>query len=444
MTSHGKGFLVWRGGVGQYRRRVPADLEHLDPRKEIRISTGERDPVAAATVAARINAEIERHWRSLADAASRGQTASSEAENLESAIRAARSIGVAYRPAAEIAAGPLADLVDRLAILEDRFGISTDGLSTVGPEPARALVTAVLGGAQRPRVRLSELFATFEALAADRLVGKSDDQVRKWRNPRLRAVANAVDVIGDKPLDEISRSDAIELRSWWIDRVVEEGYDQGSGNKDLGNLAAMIRTIDEAWRLGLENPFEGLRIAGARHNPRVPFDPDLVRARILPGDLGSLNGEARGVVRMCAATGMRPSEVVGLTKERILLDAVLPCVEIRPDGRQLKSHAAARDMPLVGVALDVMREFPDGFPRYRDSPDALSAVVNRALTAAGLRPTAAHTLYSLRHTFKDRLIAIEAPARIQDALMGHAVREIAYGAGPSLAQRAEWLWKVWG
>ena len=101
-------------------------------------------------------------------------------------------------------------------------------------------------------------------------------------------------------------------------------------------------------------------------------------------------------------------------------------------------------MPLVGQALEVMQEFPAGFTRYRESPDSLSATVNKALGAAGLRPTPGHTLYSLRHTFKDRLIALEAPPRVQDALMGHAVGEIEYGSGPSLEQRASWLKRVWG
>ncbi len=91
-----------------------------------------------------------------------------------------------------------------------------------------------------------------------------------------------------------------------------------------------------------------------------------------------------------------------------------------------------------------MKAFPGGFPRYRDAPDTLSATVNKALGAAGLRPTPDHTLYSLRHTFKDQLIAIEAPERVQDALMGHAIREVKYGAGPSLEQRAKWLARVWG
>ena len=33
-----------------------------------------------------------------------------------------------------------------------------------------------------------------------------------------------------------------------------------------------------------------------------------------------------------------------------------------------------------------MREQPDGFPRYRDKGDVLSALVNKALDVRGLRP----------------------------------------------------------
>jgi hypothetical protein len=178
----------------------------------------------------------------------------------------------------------------------------------------------------------------------------------------------------------------------------------------------MMNSLDEAHRLKLSLPFAGIRVAGERHNPRIAYDPAFVRTRILPGtELGGVNAEAAAIVRMIAATGMRPSELVALTRERVVLDAPIPHVQVRADHRQLKNAHSERDMPLVGIALAIMRQFPDGFPRYRHTPDTLSATVNKALGAAGLRATPEHTLYSLRHTFKDRLIAIEAPERVQDA-----------------------------
>lgn len=252
-------------------------------------------------------------------------------------------------------------------------------------------------------------------------------------------------VIGDKALAALTRDDGLDFRAWWLDRVEDGGLEPGSANKDLGHLAKMLDALNEAWRLGLQNPFSGLRLSGDRHTPRIAYDAAFVREHFLAaGALGGLNADARGIVVLVAATGMRPSEAAGLLPERIRLSDNIPHVQIRPDGRQLKTRASARDMPLVGVALELMREFPGGFPRYRETPDSLSATVNKALGAAGLRPTPGHTLYSLRHTFKDRLIAIEAPPRVQDALMGHAVGEIEYGAGPSLEQRAAWMALVWG
>lgn len=425
-------YLQQRGGVWYYCRRVPADLAHLDPRRFVRASTKKRDLVEATAIARRINAETEAYWQALS--AGHGTGPDGAAERYQRAVGLARTLGVAYRPAAELAAGDVSEIVRRVELLEARQMTAS-----------RPAVEAVLGGADKPPVTMSGLFGAYEGHARDRLRGKSADQVRKWRNPRLRAVANFVDVIGDKPLAAVTRDDALDFRAWWLDRVTDEDYEPGSANKDLGHLAKMVAALNDAWRLGLANPFADLRLSGDHHNPRPAYKAQFVREHFLaPGALATLNPEARGISILVACTGVRPSEAVTLTAERIRLSDNIPHLQIRPDGRQLKTRHSARDMPLVGVALELMREFKAGFPRYRESPDSLSATVNKALGAAGLRPTPAHTLYSLRHTFKDRLIAIEAPPRVQDALMGHAVGEIEYGAGPSLEQRALWLARVWG
>lgn len=46
-----------------------------------------------------------------------------------------------------------------------------------------------------------------------------------------------------------------------------------------------------------------------------------------------------------------------------------------------------------------------------------------------MRPSPSNTLYSLRHTFKDRLRDIGAPEEIIDELMGHKTRGPKYGRG---------------
>lgn len=155
-----------------------------------------------------------------------------------------------------------------------------------------------------------------------------------------------------EPDASAGKAEALDFRAWWLDRVRDVGYDQGLANTDLGYIATMVHTLEAAWLLKLSLPFKGFRIAGEKHNPRVPYDPDFVRTRIPPGtEFASMNSEACAVVVIVAATGMRPSEIVGLTAPRIKLDAAIPRVEIRPDLRQLKTVHSQRNIPLVGRAL---------------------------------------------------------------------------------------------
>ena len=76
---------------------------------------------------------------------------------------------------------------------------------------------------------------------------------------------------------------------------------------------------------------------------------------------------------------------------------------------------------LTGVSLKVFRTFPDGFPRYRESSARLGGVVNKCLEEKGLRETAGHSLYSLCHSFEDRMLAAGIDDRIRRDLSGHAL-----------------------
>ncbi|KMO32218.1 hypothetical protein VQ03_26460 [Methylobacterium tarhaniae] len=100
--------------------------------------------------------------------------------------------------------------------------------------------------------------------------------------------------------------------------------------------------------------------------------------------------------------------------------------------------------PLVDIALPAMRAQPDGFPRYHDKAPQLSALIDKVLRGRNLLPGPGHSLYSLRHTFEDRLTAVEAPEKVMAALMGHKFHRPRYGAGPSLEQeqKQEWLQRI--
>ena len=176
---------------------------------------------------------------------------------------------------------------------------------------------------------------------------------------------------------------------------------------------------------------------------RMPFETEFIQHKLLAtGALDALNEDARYVLYVVAETGMRPSEVVNLQEDAIRLDAKIPYVKVQPDGRRLKTEDSEREIPLVGVALAAMKLRPQGFPRYRDKSSSLSATVNKFLRVNGLRPTKDHSVYSLRHSFKDRLVAAEAPDSLIDSLMGHKTYKPKYGRGPSLELKLKYLQQI--
>ena len=63
--------------------------------------------------------------------------------------------------------------------------------------------------------------------------------------------------------------------------------------------------------------------------------------------------------------------------------------------------------------------------------------MNKFLRQNGLLESEAHTAYSLRHAFEDRLLEQGSDDRLRAELMGHKYSRPAYGRGGSLALKAK-------
>src|SRR5690606_34678926 len=129
-----------------------------------------------------------------------------------------------------------------------------------------------------------------------------------------------------------------------------------------------------------------------------------------------------------------------LFPSNIKLDAAVPHLAFEErddpeDPRELKSAASIRVVPLVGVALEVFRRFPDGFPRYREREETLSQLVNKYLRNNGLTPTPSHTLYGLRHSMEDRMKDAGIGDDLRRIILGHRIDREEYGTGGSLEWR---------
>lgn len=425
-------YLRKRGATWFYVRRVPSRFQAYDKRRIVKITTTVKvadDPhgSAAAAVAKKIDKETVAFWNTLVN----GTSAEGE-KQYKAAVDYAQRLGFQYLSATEISAKlPANEVAKRVAVVKS------------ASEPVLPVaLQSLLGGVDVPEIKASQLFEKFAELQKANTIGMSKDQVRRWRNPRIKVVREFVECVGDKPLRNITNSDALMFRQQWVDRVQRGEVKVDTANKQFNYLNAMFRSVNKTARLGLDDVFAGMAIGANMQASRNPWtNEDIERNLLNPENLAGLNDEARAILLVMVETGLRPSEICGLLPKRIHLDAPVPYVEIRPDIRRIKTRQSERDMPLVGVSLEAMKQFPEGFPRYRTNSATLSATVNNYLLANKLRKESV-TMYGLRHSFEDRLTAVDAPEKMIAMLMGHRHQRPKYGKGAELEHKQEWLERI--
>lgn len=298
-------------------------------------------------------------------------------------------------PIDQVAQLPLERLLDRIDAIANR---------DQHPDPVQA--AAVLGTTQPPAITVEQALEIYWGLAKDKTFGKSPDQIRRWENPRKKAARNFVAVVGNKPLKEISADDMLEFRDYWQERIEISGLTPSTANKDFVHLGDILKTVNRMKRLGLDLPLGGLAFKEGEKNPRPPFSDEWIQTKLLkPEALMGLNPEARAILIGMINTGYRPSEAACAAPDQICLEAEIPHLVIKPRAdRAIKNRNSKRIIPLIGASLEVFKAFPDGFARYRKSDAALSATVNKYLRENSLMESEKHVMYSLRHSFEDRLL----------------------------------------
>lgn len=420
--------LMMRGKTWHLRRRVPAQYASVEPRSEVWVSLRTDSHQQAVKKAPAVWDSLVAGWEAqLAGRSEDGLVA------LEAARSIARSYGLEYKPIQDVVDLPLQELLARIEVLHRR-----DGTVNANAAPA------VLGAVEMPSMTVSEALTEYWKMTPDRVRGKSADQKRRWENPRKKAIGNFIDVVGDKPVAQLERSDFLDFRAWWLQRLSEENLTPNSANKDIIHLADVLRTVDELKGFNLDLPLHKLTLKEGEKTERVPFSDNWIQEKLLAdGALSGLNDEARAILIGMINCGYRPSEAAGLTVERIRLDHEVPHLLIAADStRQIKNKTSRREIPLTGVSLEVFRAFPGGFPRYREKPASLSATVNSFLRENGLMESDRHVMYSLRHSFEDRMLRGRIDERIRRELMGHSLGRQKYGEGGGLAFKAAELERI--
>lgn len=410
-----------RNGTYQMRRRVPKRYANIESRREITVSLHTDNHQIAEGKAERTWAQMQEGW----EARLAGDTQEAE-KRFVAAEHYAQVRGFRYLAVERVAKLPVVELVDRV--------------EAVGGKPRRPDMfeaSALLGAVDQPELTVTKALDLFWNLTKEKVLGKDTDQTRRWRNARIRAVDAFISVVGDKPIAEITRDDMLDFRQYWFERIEIEGLNANSANKDLMYLGGVLKTVNKMKRLGINLPLGDLSFKEGAAQSRPPFSVDWIKNQILaPGALGTLNDDARGLLLGMINTGYRPSEGAVLSKNTIRLDCEVPHISIEPEGRQLKTLHARRKIPILGVSLEAFREFPEGFPRYRNGSATLSATVNKYLRSRGLLETPQHSFYSLRHSFEDRMLEAGIDERVRRDLFGHTLNRERYGKGASLEHAA--------
>lgn len=422
--------VIFRNNIAYYSRRVPRALKKYDSREKVKLSLHTDSPSEAEKRSSVINEKLEAYWNQLITTGD-----SHDQDNFAHITEMVRLFGFTYRPSHELAEASSVRLVNRL-----------QAVSQV-TEPMQ--VEALLGGVPVPELTLTDALNKYWGLAKGELLDKSESQIRKWKNPRKKAINNAISVLGGKRVSEITRDDIIQFRDWWIDRLGQENLQSNSANKDLTYLKVVISTVSDHSRLGLDVDwlFRRIMLKASVRSERLPFENEFIQNQLL--DLTNhteMNEEARYFLYAMADTGARPSELIGLLPEEIVLNAPVPYIRIQPrKGHSLKTPHSKREIPLVGCALYAFEKLPNGFEHYRGmkgGADSLSANLMKHLKSKKLLPTEDHTVYSLRHSFQDNLTAIGVPDRVQAQLMGHKFDRPEYGKGADLELKRDWLQKI--
>ncbi len=423
-------YIKKRGTNYHYVRRVPKDIRALDDREFIQISLKTDSASLAQHRATILNQHINAYWESLII------NPTNKEERFKQAIHQARLYGFGYITAKEIAHEPIEKIVERVIV-------------ATGHSTPTETQDAVLGDVTRPDITLSSALEKYWTLSKDKLLNKSDSQVRKWKNPRIKAIKNLIAIVGDKNLAELTRNDALNFKDWWVERLQEESMTPNSANKDFIHVRGVLFLVNDNLRLGLplREIFDRLTVKDIGRTGRLSFEPDFVQNTLLnrASTVSGMTEQLWHLVCAMADTGARINELVGLDFEAgdICLDAPIPHIQIRPNQhRQLKTPHSERTIPLVGASLFAFQQQPHGFTDYMGRPDSLSSAINKWFRDNDVLPTPSQSLYSLRHCFQDRLISVEAPDRIQAELMGHKFHRPRYGAGASLEQKQKWLERI--
>ena len=247
-----------------------------------------------------------------------------------------------------------------------------------------------------------------------------------------RYIGYLIECLGNRSIDQYTSKDATILREW----LIKKGLSNSSLQRVFSGIKAVINFVTLEHGLECQNAFAKVYLScntdAKKRHAITPPNMAKIKAECL-----SLDDDIRWLVAIIFDTGMRLSEAAGLMIDDLKFEGPLPHINLIPHPhRRLKTASSERQIPLIGMSLwaaNRLREHSTGlycFPRYTNSErcnsNSASAAINKWIKTVG---GSSDVIHGLRHSFRDRLRAVEAPTDMIDQLGGWALKSVGQGYG---------------
>jgi integrase len=288
---------------------------------------------------------------------------------------------------------------------------------------------------------LSEALSTYLKLKGE---GKDKTFVRGAN----RNIKYVIDLLGNLPIDNYSSKDASKFRDW----LIEKGLLFSSVKRVFSSIRSIINLSITEEGISCINAFSKTympEIDDKQYRESIPIE-DIKHIQSLCREY---DDDLRWLVALLSDTGMRLGEAVGLLKSDINLDCEIPHIRLIPHRwRRLKAKASERYIPLTKQAqwacvriLEHNKDSLFAFPRYASpkgcNANSASAALNKWLKE---KLSCNYVIHGFRHSFRERLIAVECPSEIIDQLGGWSLKSVGqgYGKGYNLSIIHSWIKKI--
>ena len=188
----------------------------------------------------------------------------------------------------------------------------------------------------------------------------------------------------------------------------------------------------------MQNPFSNIYLPSEKDDAKKRLPIAIADIRLIQRHCKAVDDDMRWLVALISDTGLRLSEAAGLMLDDLRLNEDIPHVVIQPHKhRPLKTRSSERIVPLVGASLWAAQRIKQDvtgaycFPRYtnndRTNANSASAALNKWLKS--VTGNNDYVLHGLRHSFRDRLRAIDAPIEMIDRLGNWSLKTVGQGYG---------------